>query len=215
MSTYFQSGEQDNTIPSVSPMRYDETAQQRIIALAAQLQHQHQGTATAAELEAIAAEIGLEPVFVRQAIALIDGHPSAAEPARRSRFRSGRACDFWNRSVSPWTTNDAKVVGGSMALAALSCGTHLDGAGFALALALGLSLGPKRRIAWVGAATLASEMAVGSAFYWHQPFFDWHIVVISAFGAGLAGLGAATRGLFNALRRASAARLSSVRHERP
>nr|MDQ2799742.1 hypothetical protein [Armatimonadota bacterium] len=147
------------------------------------------------------------------AIALIDGQPTT-ETARRSRFRSGQAFDFWNRSVSPWTTNDAKVVGGSMALAALSSGIHTDGAGFALALALGLSLGPKRRIAWAGAATLASELAVVSVFYWHMPFFDWHVAVISAFGAALTGLGAATRALFNALRGASPARLSSIRQDR-
>jgi hypothetical protein len=62
MSLSFQTDRQQGATPSDS-VRYSEEMQQRIIVLAAQLQYQHTGTVSPAELEIIAGAVGLEPAF--------------------------------------------------------------------------------------------------------------------------------------------------------
>ena len=61
-----------------SSPRYDAAMQQRVIALALQLQREHQETLTAEQIEAAAEEVGLEPEFVRQAIAQLSTEQAAA-----------------------------------------------------------------------------------------------------------------------------------------
>lgn len=198
MSSHLQFNEQDGA-PALAPVRYDAEMQQRIIALASQLQNQDQGTATAAELEAIAAEVGMEPAFVRAAIAQI-GERSQADTAYKPPHLSRYNFGFWNRNVTAWAKKDAQVLGGTLALAAFISGTDLANGGFLLPFALGILLGPKRNIAWVGAATIATETAVGCVFHWHSSFFSWYPLGFSVFGAVTGVLGAALRGLFSPLK---------------
>lgn len=203
MSSHLQFNEQDGANAPVSA-RYDAEMQQRIIALASQLQHQHQGTATAAELESIAGEIGIEPSFVRAAIAQI-GERSQADMAYKPLYLPSYNFGFWNRNVTAWAKKDAQVLGGTLALAAFISGTDLANGGFLLPLALGVLLGPKRKIAWAGAAAIATEIAVGSVFHNHSVVLDWYTVGFSAFGAATGVLGAVLRGLFSPLKNGSPA----------
>lgn len=203
MSSHLQSNEQTAANALVSA-RYDAEMQQRIIALASQLQNQHQGTATAAELESIAAEVGVEPAFVRAAIAQLSGRSqvdTAYKPLHLPRYNFG----FWNRNVTVWTKKDAQVLGGTLALAAFISSTDLANGGFLLPLALGVLLGPKRKIAWAGAAAIATEIAVGGVFHNLSAVLDWYTVGFSVFGAATGVLGAALRGLFSPLKNASLA----------
>jgi len=203
MSSHLQSSEQDSA-PALAPVRYDAEMQQRIIALASQLQHQHQGTATAAELEALAGEVGIEPPFIHTAIAQIGGHSQVAT-ARKPLPLPNWSFEFWNRNVTAWAKKDAQVLGGTLVLAAFISGTDLASGGLLLPFALGMLLGPKRKIAWAGAAAIATETAVGCAFHWHSSFFSWYPLGFSAFGAATGVLGAALRRLFSPLKNASPA----------
>jgi class 3 adenylate cyclase len=77
--------------PGITAERgYDEGTLRKVAALAARLQSRQQETLTAREIEAIAAEAGLEPGFIQQALAQL-----AAEqpPARRKR---AAATEFWS-----------------------------------------------------------------------------------------------------------------------
>src|SRR5205823_12748292 len=61
--------------------RYDAPMLQKVAALAALLQSQHQESLTEAEVEAIGGEIGLQPEFLRQALAQLDPPAIAPSPA--------------------------------------------------------------------------------------------------------------------------------------
>lgn len=53
---------------SVEEKRYDAQAVQKMVALAAQLEQNQQETMTASQVEAIGADVGLDPAFVRKAL---------------------------------------------------------------------------------------------------------------------------------------------------
>lgn len=74
----------------VHPPRLDVQMQQKVVALASRLQMEHQDTLTASQIEAAAAEVGLEPVFVRRAITQLTTVRSQAslERAKRKEFWS-------------------------------------------------------------------------------------------------------------------------------
>lgn len=65
-----------------SQQRYDAAMQQKVIALALRLQQEHRETLTAAQIEEAAEEVGLEPEFVRRAIAEISAEPTAQKAAK-------------------------------------------------------------------------------------------------------------------------------------
>ena len=69
-------------------LRYDAAMQQRVIALAVRLQHEHRETLTAAQIEAAAEEVGLEPEFVRQAIRELSTEPESARDAKTRKRQS-------------------------------------------------------------------------------------------------------------------------------
>lgn len=64
-------------------VRLDAQMQQRVIARALELQNRHQNTLSAEQLETIAAEAGIDPVFVRQAVVEV----TVAGPVARRRER--------------------------------------------------------------------------------------------------------------------------------
>ena len=59
--------------------RYDTPTLEKAIRLAGQLQSQHHDSLTAREIEAIGVEVGLEPVFIQQALTQLAA-PSSAQP---------------------------------------------------------------------------------------------------------------------------------------
>lgn len=63
---------------------YDKTTVDKIVALAGRLQDQHRESLTAQQIESIGGEVGLEPAFVRQAVAQIPPH---APPAHGAGFK--------------------------------------------------------------------------------------------------------------------------------
>lgn len=71
--------------------RYDSATLRKVTALAARLQSAHHETLTAPEIEAIGAEVGLEPAFTRQAQAQM----TAAQPAAVLSHPS--KTEFWSR----------------------------------------------------------------------------------------------------------------------
>ncbi|MCC6442206.1 MAG: adenylate/guanylate cyclase domain-containing protein [Armatimonadetes bacterium] len=70
--------------------RYDPRMMQKVLALAGRLQREHEETMSAAEIESIGAEVGVDPAFIRRALSRI----SAAQPSRtaveeqKAEFRS-------------------------------------------------------------------------------------------------------------------------------
>jgi len=70
--------------------RYDSATLRKVVNLATRLQNRHEEMLTEAQIEAIGAEIGLEPAFVRQALAQLSAPQSrrASERVKRSRFLS-------------------------------------------------------------------------------------------------------------------------------
>ncbi|HZO89891.1 MAG TPA: hypothetical protein VFB38_16295 [Chthonomonadaceae bacterium] len=74
-----------------APYRYDPEMLNKVTALASQLQNRHQETLTAQQMEAIGAEVGLEPAFVRQALGLLS--------EKRARIERTRTLwkEFWSR----------------------------------------------------------------------------------------------------------------------
>src|SRR5438876_12225608 len=64
--------------------RYDEKTLRKVAALASRLQSRHQETLTAREMQAIGAEVGLEPAFIQQALT----HLATPKPAK-PRFALG------------------------------------------------------------------------------------------------------------------------------
>jgi hypothetical protein len=61
----------------VAAARLDRATLRKVTALAARLQSQHRETVTVAEVERIGAEVGLEPAFIRQAVALVAAESAA------------------------------------------------------------------------------------------------------------------------------------------
>lgn len=55
------------------PPRYDTETVQQVIALAGQMQTHHRETLSRVELEALGAEVGVEPEFIRRALAQVEG----------------------------------------------------------------------------------------------------------------------------------------------
>ena len=73
---------------STAAPRYDAETQQKIIALASRLQQERDATLNAEQLAAAGAEVGLEPAFVREAVARLE---AAEEAARAAVTPSGMA----------------------------------------------------------------------------------------------------------------------------
>lgn len=65
--------------PADTTPRYDEKTAQEAIALAARLQDEHRETMTVAQVEAIAAEVGVEAQFVRAALAKVEAKRTEPE----------------------------------------------------------------------------------------------------------------------------------------
>jgi class 3 adenylate cyclase len=78
--------------PIADAPRYDAATLGKVAALAARLQSRHQETLTANEIEAIGQEVGLEPGFIRQALAQFTRTRTArGTHALRHRPRQGQA----------------------------------------------------------------------------------------------------------------------------
>jgi len=78
-----------DTINWSSPQeqRYDHDAVQKVVDLASRLQSQHAETLTAQQVETIGEEVGVDPVFIRRALALMEEEQSTevvrtAQPAQ-------------------------------------------------------------------------------------------------------------------------------------
>jgi hypothetical protein len=52
--------------------RYTSETLEKVVDLASRLQGEHQETLTAQDIEAIGEEVGLDPAFIRQALAQLD-----------------------------------------------------------------------------------------------------------------------------------------------
>lgn len=129
-----------------------------------------------------------------------------------------RGFGFWSRNVTPWSKTDVYTVGGTLALAALTADTVTDTVNgydvFAFPLILGtfplilgMVLGPKRRIAWTGAATMLTELTIRCVTHWDLLAFDWQVLTagaaFAASGAVLGVAGAALRGFVGSRKSAS------------
>jgi class 3 adenylate cyclase len=66
--------------PLVSEARYDLETAGKIAALATRLQSKRQETLTASEIEAVGAEVGLQPGFIQQALRYLNERKAAAAP---------------------------------------------------------------------------------------------------------------------------------------
>jgi hypothetical protein len=79
--------------------RYNAETVRKVASLAARLQSQQQEGVTAQEMEAIAAEVGLESAFIRQALARLTGgqgtHTALAPRVEREK-RIARAAVWWS-----------------------------------------------------------------------------------------------------------------------
>lgn len=79
MSSQMQFHPDEGTPPSpLAALRLDAEKQERVIALATRLQHEHEQTVSAEQIEAAAEEVGLKAQFVRQAVAQIAAESAAA-----------------------------------------------------------------------------------------------------------------------------------------
>ena len=90
----------------LASLRLDAEKQERVIALATRLQHEHEQTVSAEQIEAAAEEVGLKPEFVRQAVAQIAAESSAttATGQTTAATTSERSNVAPRRDVSPlWT----------------------------------------------------------------------------------------------------------------
>jgi class 3 adenylate cyclase len=94
---------------SAAEPRYDTGTLRKVAGLAARLQTRQQETLTAREIEAIGAEAGLEPAFIRQALIQL-----TSEQPRPSAARSSKA-EFWSRlaafSIPLWWSALAAAAG--------------------------------------------------------------------------------------------------------
>lgn len=80
--------------------RYDAETLRKVTALAQELQQQHQETLTSQQIESIGAEIGLEKVFVRQALAEVTARAAAvAKPVTVSPAMKKRLSFVWWRTA--------------------------------------------------------------------------------------------------------------------
>jgi len=117
--------------PTQLEIRYDGDTLRKVTALAARLQHEQQETFTAEEIEAIGAEVGLQPALIRQALVRLDEERRPAEPRKVLARAEGRRAsssivpaERWDRSevlsaltalgIPFWWTGMASVVAGSM-----------------------------------------------------------------------------------------------------
>lgn len=197
---------QETTVPLSEAVRFDAETQQRIIALAAKLQNQHQQTVTAAELEATAAEVGLEPTFVRQAVEHVYATPG---PRAFSGTRSPRHAR-WLRLLSPGRGSGGIPVGTFLVAlpSSLLFGLgHVDFFHFhpskvysyallGLAAVLGFNSTDPKKAFWLGAALLSANMVLLPVqFLGHTPasFPLLECVWYSLTSGGLAGLCSAVR----------------------
>lgn len=83
--------QQAETAPPAS-VRLDADMQRKVIALATRLQNEHRETVTADQLEAAAAEAGLDRSFVRQAIAQVVAAGSSPVATAAPRQAGRGAC---------------------------------------------------------------------------------------------------------------------------
>jgi hypothetical protein len=181
--------------------RYDQETQKRIVALALQLQQQHQETVSAVELEAIAVEVGLDPTFIRQAIVLTE-HSQAEAVSEMTGWGLKRFRRRLSQPSIPWSKKDFAVFGIALIVASLAGNISglLTYGGFAAALLLGYFVGPKRGVYCAGAAVMAAEII--SMFshnsQWTYGWIDWigGVLLYSFLGTALSGIAALFHRLF-------------------
>ncbi len=80
-----QQPKQGKSLPILSAnlSRYSPDTLRKVVEMAARLQMETRETLTAEEVEAIGREVGLEPTFVRQAMAELHSKSTAAQPRSR------------------------------------------------------------------------------------------------------------------------------------
>ena len=80
-----------------SEQRYDQETVQRVISVASMLQARHQETLSAEQIEAIGAEVGLDPRFVRRALAQVHAELEKAERTTAETSSGLTLRPVWNR----------------------------------------------------------------------------------------------------------------------
>lgn len=83
---------EDDVLPAAATTqtadeRYDTATVQKALTLAQQLQTRHRETLSADELEALGSEIGVEPEFIRRALAQMEAQTKSANEAVPNRYK--------------------------------------------------------------------------------------------------------------------------------
>ena len=159
-----------------TPRRYDAAMLQEVIAVASKLQQEHHERLTAEQVEEIAAEVGIEPAFVRQALERVD----RAAPAARKSFKPRPGKQSWFRKHG---LNAAGVaVAGGIGLATVdylfSAPPQLFTCICLLTAALG-AIGGKEKEAFRTGAAAGAAALLGGFF---TELFRLHVPDLEAFG---------------------------------
>lgn len=182
-----------------STLRLDATMQREVLQRAAQLQQHHDATLSAQELEAAAVEIGLDPVFVRQAIAQITAEAEQeVMTSTQSETRSIGRLRPRRRLLTPpaeWAVSSFGLVLGVLCGVGRTFGAiPLAYGGFVIALALGLLLWRPAKAFSIGIAVYAGEMAAAKLLssIVHQSIHisAWEFVCYPAIAGVIALVGA-------------------------
>jgi class 3 adenylate cyclase len=168
--------------------RYESATLRKVTALATRLQSAHQDTLTAREMEAIGAEVGLEPAFIQEALAQL-----TAEPQQRPVEKASQK-EFWSL-VAAWggawlwcMLGISVMLGWELNVPLLRFITLI--APVPLAAVLGFLAGTRKAAFWLGAALMLGLTPAFFRLNSHM-LHDGHSVVLSpllgAIGYSLGG----------------------------